>query len=144
MVGPRRWTSLSRPSLGICLRSRKRYECMIEGTEERITSFERTFKVASETMWFSSNNEMKLQLVSDIDAIEHRLRLNEYILYVFGQTRRPLAVSRAKICPGSRPEVPSTPKSQKRRYEVSRSTRADSSQLTESDYLWCLLETFSM
>jgi len=45
----------------------------------------------------------------EIFAIGHRLRLNEYILYVFGQTRRPLAVSRAKICPGSRPEVPSTP-----------------------------------
>ena len=44
-----------------------------------------------------------------IRPIGHRLRLNEYILYVFGQTRRPLAVSRAKICPGSRPEVPSTP-----------------------------------
>jgi len=42
-------------------------------------------------------------------TIGHRLRLNEYILYVFGQTRRPLAVSRAKICPGSRPEVSSTP-----------------------------------
>jgi len=67
--------------------------------------------------------------------IGHRLRLNEYILYVFGQTRRPLAVSRAKICPGSRPEVPSTPKPQERRYEVSRPTRADSSRLIGSDYL---------
>jgi len=68
-------------------------------------------------------------------AIGHRLRLNEYILYVFGQTRRPLAVSRAKICPGSRPEVPSTPKPQERRYEVSRPTRAGPSRLTGSDYL---------
>ncbi len=42
-------------------------------------------------------------------AIGHRLRLNQYILYVFGQTRQPLAVSRAKFCPGSRPEVSSTP-----------------------------------
>ena len=31
------------------------------------------------------------------------------IYYVFGQTRRPLAVFRAKFCPGSRPEVSSTP-----------------------------------
>ena len=77
-------------------------------------------------------------------TIEHRLRLNEYILYVFGQTRRPLTISRAKICPGSRPEVPSTLKPQKRRYEVSRSTRADPSRLIGSDYLWCLLEAFSM
>ncbi len=43
-----------------------------------------------------------------IEAIEHRLRLSEYILYVFGQTRRPLTISRAKICPGSRSEMPST------------------------------------
>ncbi len=42
-------------------------------------------------------------------TIGHRLRLNQYILYVFGQTRQPLAVSRAKFCPGSRPEVSSTP-----------------------------------
>ena len=51
----------------------------------------------------------RVSLSSNYLTIGHRLRLNEYILYVFGQTRRPLAVSRAKICPGSRPEVPSTP-----------------------------------
>ncbi len=88
------------------------------------------------------NPELMSSIFSLLD--KNRLRLNEYILYVFGQTRRPLAVSRAKICPGSRSEMSSTLKPQKRRYEVSRSTRTDSSRLIESDYLWCLLETFSM
>jgi len=55
-----------------------------------------------------------------------------YILYVFGQTRQPLTVSRAKFCPGSRSEVSSTPKPQERRCEVSRPTRADPSRLTGS------------
>ena len=68
-------------------------------------------------------------------AIEHHLRLNEYILYMFEQTRRSLTIFRAKICLESRSEMSSTLKSQKRRYEVSRLTRADSSQLIESDYL---------
>ncbi len=77
-------------------------------------------------------------------TIEHRLRLNEYILYVFEQTRRFLTIFRAKICLESHSEMSSTFKSQKHRYEVSRSTRADSSQLIKSDYLWYLLETFNM
>ncbi len=77
-------------------------------------------------------------------TIEHHLRLNEYILYVFEQTWWSLTIFRAKICLESRSEMSSTFKPQKRWYEVSRSTRADFSQLIESDYLWCLLETFSM
>ncbi len=44
------------------------------------------------------------------NAIGHRFRSNEYILNVFGQTRRPLAVFRAKICPGSRTNLSSTSK----------------------------------
>jgi len=84
-----------------------------------------------------STSHLRLSIVFSQaeSSIEHHLRLNEYILYVFEQTRRFLTIFRAKICLESHSEMSSTFKSQKHRYEVSRSTRADSSQLIKSDYL---------
>ncbi len=50
----------------------------------------------------------RFELFKYLVTIEHHLRLNEYILYVFEQTQWSLMIFRAKICFESRFEMSST------------------------------------